>query len=422
MTFDAEPDGATAGPGEAGAFPERPAHTLAPPSPRFSSPAPPAPPAPPPHAAPRRTGGLPPPPPPPRIAEPPPPPVSPYANLPTHHRTVIGGSFDLLTHSAADIRSASLYAGLIVLLTTAPLAILLWRLIVLLTEGGIDLTTFDPETFDGPFLPADEANAVEAAAGPLVFAAIVAFAGIFVAGIDSRAMMASLLGARLAGERLSRRDALRRARATFWRIVGGTMLLAVPTGIAQNLVAELYRGRSSPGLDFAGVAAGLSVAVIAAPFTYILAGIVLGEVGPLVSARRSITLFRVRVGAAIIVALFALAGQFIVLAGLAAGADLVVRGFDALGLGSLDAGLGGVVAVTVILVFAFAIGSLLATVAALEIAPQILMFAALTHVAPGLRTLEQPADPPRLLTAPMIVLVGIGFLCLLSGLAAFSGV
>ena len=345
---------------------------------------------------------------------------SPYADLSTHHRTVVGGAFDLLTKASPDIRSASLYAGLIVLITSTPAIILVLRLVAYLTAAGIDLSVLDPTTLSGPFLTEEEGAVMQAVSGPLVLATYLALGGFVAAAIDSRAMMASILGARLAGRRLTRHDALKRARTTFWRVLAGTFVIGIPVNLAQTSVAELYRGEASLALDFADVAALLTVAVVAAPFTYILAGMVLGDVGPIAAIRRSITLFRARVGAGLIVALFAVAGQFIILAGLAVGADLLVRGFDALDLDLLGGGPGAVVAVVVILVFVFAIGSLLATVAAVEIAPQVLMFAALTHVAPGLERIDERAPAPRILTRPMLVVEAIGLIALVAGLAALA--
>jgi hypothetical protein len=236
-------------------------------------------------------------------------------------------------------------------------------------------------------------------------------------------MMATLLGARLAGRRLSRRDGLRRARMTFWPIIGAGVLIGIPTGTAQTMLAEILRGSATQGVDFPDVAAALVVAIAAAPLVYSVAGIVLGGVGPVVTLGRSITLFRARKQAGLVVALFAFAGQFIVVGGLFAGADLVIRAFEALDLAGLEPGLHALISIVAILVFVFAIGSLIATVSALEIAPQVLMFVALTHVAPGLETVDRPGDVrPRTITGPMVIVLAIGLLALMGGLSAMAEV
>jgi hypothetical protein len=373
---------------------------------------------------PPRSASLPPRPPgaPPPLPAAPAPAASPFSGLPTHHRTVVGGAFDLLTRAAPDIRSASLYAGLVVLLTCAPVAILGWRLLMVLADAGVDLFAIDPTLgYEGPSLPLDAAIAIQEARVWLVLAAVVAGAGLMAASVDSRAIMATVLAGRLAADPVPRREALRRARATFWPIVGASILISIPTGIAQSLVGGLLRGRASTTIDFVDIGAALVVAIAFAPFTYLLAGIVLGRVGPIVSLGRSVTLFKARKLAGLVVALFAFAGQFIVAAGLVAGADLVLRGFAAIQFETLPPALGTAIAIAAILVFAFAVGSLIATVAALEIAPQVLMFVALTHVGPGLQAGDARSERPKILPLPMVVGIGTGLVSLVAGLFALAG-
>ena len=72
-------------------------------------------------------------------------------------------------------------------------------------------------------------------------------------------------------------------------------------------------------------------ALVGAPFAYVLTGIVLGDVEPVESIRRSFRVFRARKGAAVLVALFESLAQLLILLGVSAGLDLVLRVFAGLG-------------------------------------------------------------------------------------------
>ena len=70
-----------------------------------------------------------------------------------------------------------------------------------------------------------------------------------------------------------------------------------------------------------------------------------------------------------------------------------------------------------------AIGSLLVTIAALVAAPQVYVFLKLTGYSAGLDRAHVPTDgrerPPRLVTRPMLVLIGLGALAGLAGVLSF---
>jgi hypothetical protein len=78
----------------------------------------------------------------------------------------------------------------------------------------------------------------------------------------------------------------------------------------------------------------------------------------------------------------------------------------------------------------FALGSLTFTVGALALAPEVVMFTALTHAAPGLDWVRQPAAEPsarlvarppfRWITLPLLATIAIGGVALALGLTALA--
>jgi hypothetical protein len=307
---------------------------------------------------------------------------------------VITAALDVLTSAARDIRTASLYIGLLVLLTCAPIALLFWRF------------TIEPLT------------ATIAAAELSSVASFVALGGIFVATIESRAIAAALIAARLANERFSVREAVQRSRVTFWPLAGALLITNVPLFIAQYLLGEassrIFGGPTEPAV----VLAALVAAVLFAPLVYTVAGVVIGDADPIAAVKRSVGLFRTRTSTAVIVALFDFGAQFLTFFGLAAGLEVVLGALDATGFQGGE-GLGVVVVGMVIAALLFAVGSLTFTVAAIAIAPQVAAFAALTHVAPGLDRLPGVAGF-RWLTRPILVAVAIGALAMFGGMAAMD--
>jgi hypothetical protein len=339
---------------------------------------------------------------------------SPFATLSTHPRSVLGASLDLVTKAATDLRSASLYIGLLVLGTAGPFALLLW--------GSAEVNYFEAAS-----LSDDQARNLEIWLGITGFLAAV---GLIVASIESRGLAAALLGARLQQRRLSVRDGLRRSRMSFWRLVGVTIIVNGPLLIIQGIVgdrlAEAVHGQS----ELSEVSATLISAVIGTPFAYVTAGIVLGDVGAVESARRSIRLFSARRRSALVVSIIGVVAQFITLAALLTAVDVLGRAFLALGLGP-DSGTVGVAAITVVVIaIVFAIGSLTFTVAALALAPEVVMFAALTHAAPGLDSVRPPSELSyaghesrpsfRWFTRPLLATVAMGGVALVLGLATMT--
>ncbi len=339
-------------------------------------------------------------------AGPQPPPVRPVPEailaLPLETRPLIGRALDLLTRQDAGLRPASFYIGLMLLLTTWPLVALLGLQQVMSRPEGELLATF--ARMDGW----------------VTLAALAAILGYVAAGVEARALATAVIGGRVEGRSLSLRQSIAIARRRFWPILGVQVLLGLVSNLAGLFVVWLVDRALGP-VD--AIDAGVSLLVglvIAAPFVYAPAGIVLGEAGPLEAMRRSVGLARARKRLAAAVTLFASLSQLIVVLGIGAGFDIVVRLADGVGIaGSFPEPL--VVPVSAALVFA--IGTLLFLVEAIAAAPAVHAFAALTHYTHGLEVgrrsplIGQRAWDPWI-TPGLAVVGGIALVALLGGVIA----
>ena len=326
-------------------------------------------------------------------------------------RRLIGASFDLLNRSSDEMRRASFYIGLVLLGTVGPLALASWALeVVALHKTNAEMDSI----------------LAGGAAGWLAFLGSIAIAGILVAAIESRTMASALLGGRLIGRPMSVRGSLARSRMSFWRVVVGSFVVAIPVAIAQLVLGAVFEATLGRQTDVSIVSTTLAAALVGAPFAYVLSGIVLGDVDPFEAARRSFRVFRARKVAAALVAVFETAATLLVLLGLSAGLDIAVRIFGALGLGT-NSGPAGLVLMTLgIMAGVFALGTLIYTAYAIAVAPQIVMFVGLTRATFGLDHVRPGGDRDpatvrpgrrrfRWLTIPML----IGFAGGLIGLGAF---
>jgi hypothetical protein len=172
---------------------------------------------------------------------------------------------------------------------------------------------------------------------------------------------------------------------------------------------------------------------VGAPFAYVLAGIVLGDVDPLESVRRSFRLFRARRVAAFVVVTFETIAALLIFLGATTGLDIALRLLDAMGLG-FDSGPAGLALVTGgIVVGIFAFGTLVFTVVGITVAPQVVMFVGLTHATIGLDPVRSGgADDPdapvrpgrprfRMWTRPLLTGFFIGGLLLAVVVVALTG-
>lgn len=331
-------------------------------------------------------------------------------------RGLLGAAFDLLLRSSPEMRRASFYVGAIVLGTVGPLAIGSWGVVV----AGLGRSDGEMETLFA-----------EAAGGPFVILAAVALAGLLVATVESRTMAATILGGTMAGRPVSTRRALARSRRTFWRAVVASLLVGVVLTVAQSGL-DLVVGPALAGAEEATLLTStLLTALIGAPFAYLLAGVVLGDVDPFEALRRSFRMYGVRRMAAVIIVVFETFAALLILFGIGAGLDLVLRLFDTLGIGPEADAAGLAVATAGIVAIVFAFGTLLFTVMAVTVAPQIVMFLGLTHATFGLDRVEAggPDDPDlapparrrfRWFTLPMVAAFIVSAVALAAMLAAYG--
>lgn len=324
----------------------------------------------------------PPPPPPAQPVEPAPPPAAPPPDIPlVSARQLLAASFDLLGRSRSDMRRASFYIGLIVLGTVGPFALATWGLLVIDMEQTFSI--FGQEFGEG------FGTAAEAWYDCLL---ILALLGFVVATVESRMLAMTVLAGHMVQRPVSTRRALARSRRVFWSAIVASLIAAIPVALVQGLVSELI-GTTPDTIEATSVITSTVVtALIGGPFAYLLAGVVLGGVGPFESLRRSFRVFRARKLAAAIIVVFETITALLVLFGLEAGLDVVLRLFEGLGLGP-QAGPVGLAATTVgVVVVTFAFGTLLFTVMAITVAPQVVMFLGLTRATIGL-DLVRPGGP-----------------------------
>ena len=339
----------------------------------------------------------------------PPPEPSPFSSISLSARRLVAGSFDLMASAQRDLRNMSFYIGFVALVTIAPLAALLWAMVV---RFGID-------EFSAGELQRLGQQAQPAAAW-LLLALFVAFAGFFVVSIESQTTTIAVLGSRLQGRPLTVSGALLVARRRFWRVVGAGFLVGILSSIAQAIVEAIVEPLTGGQPEVTLIVDLVTALLVQAPFVYAVAGIVLGEVGVIESLRRSTRLFRARPGLAVTIALFGVATQFLLLFGVGAGLDLVIRIAQPFGLGTGGIAIFLGTVLSALLTFAF--GTLVFTAAALAAAPQVLGFVGLTHYVGGLdagRASYEPQHPWQPFVGwGLAIAIVIGLVSLLMGIVA----
>ncbi|HYN69229.1 MAG TPA: hypothetical protein VEX41_03350 [Candidatus Eisenbacteria bacterium] len=306
--------------------------------------------------------------------------VAPAYDLPTA-RQVVGRGLQLAFEASSELRRASLYVGLLLFVLAGPALIVLVADLPRLTDFPFE----NPADFDP-----QRATEFTSIFGSLTVLAIIAFVGFVAISIDGTIMAVTILAGRAVGRRVTLRHALIRARQVFWRYLFAAIVVAIIGQLASSLVNELSaaaRDEASSGADLLAVFAGT---IATAPFGYVAAGIILGDVDSATALRRSVTLARARPRLAAVVATFAFVAGVLQLFGIGAAADAAGRiiAFQHL---SIDPTSGNVlVALPVIAAALIALGSLGLTVAAVVAAPQVVAFLGLTHYAAGLDRAQPP--------------------------------
>jgi hypothetical protein len=344
----------------------------------------------------------------------PPPVTEAVLAIPLGTRRLVSTALDLLTRTDSGLRSASFYIGFMLLLTVGP-ALALFVAILLTVGDGAFGPIFDP-TYDPTLVPLAEPPG--AWAGWLSLAALPAFLGYMAASVDARILATAVIGGRAEGRPLRLRESIALVRRRFWSVLGAEIVVGVLTFVATLLVSFAVAIAIGPvdALDYGiQVLVGL---VVGAPFVYVTAGIVLGEVGVGEAIRRSIGLVRARKALAVVVTLFGILSQLIVVLGLGAGLDTVIR--FAIGTG-LDQTFPPALGVLVTAAFTFALGTLVFLVEAIAAAPAVHAFAALTHYTRGLDLGRREPLPVRrpwqpYLTVGLAVTTAVALVALLGGI------
>ena len=323
--------------------------------------------------------------------------------LPLGTRQLVGAALDLLTRPDSGLRSASFYLGLLVLVTVAPIVML----------GGL-AATLGLELFD-PFAPSP-------LDGPLVAATFLALGGYFAAGIESRALATAVIGGPAVGRPLRLPESIAVARRRFWRVLVASLVVGFTT-VAIATAIQLPIGFALGNVQEINYGVSLIVGtLVGAPFVYVAAGIVLGEVGAFEAIQRSMRLAFARKRLALVVALFGILSQFIVLFGISIGADVVVRLLDGTGVAeAFPPAL--VIPLAAALVFAF--GTLLFLVEAITAAPAVYAFEALTLYTHGLKDgRDRPAGGATIfspwLTPGLALAAVVGVLVVVGGIAGLA--
>jgi len=355
--------------------------------------------------------------------------------LPGTAGRILAASFDLLVACRIELRRGSLYLGLILLLTVAPLVLLIWGIAVSGEDLGLNLE--DPQSFSEAL-----ATQLSQVAGAIMVTGLVATAGLVVTAVEGQAVAIALLASRAADRPLSLRAAVMRSRAVFWRLVRGGLLVGIPLGMVE-IAVELLLGADGQGAQAAQLVATAVRTLAGVPFAYVATGIVIGDVGALEAVRRSVRLASTRRRIALMVAIFAALAQYLLLFGLDAGGDLIVRVAQPLGLDPRNGPLAVIAVAALASVFILALGTLQFTVLAIATAPQVAAFLSLTRYTGGLdraQLAETTAVPPpvpavgpdgrpsywnvpaaprpfRWLTRPLLAGIAVALLAMVAGVA-----
>ena len=195
---------------------------------------------------------------------------------------VLTGAFDLVTQARIPVRNASLYVGLLGLLSMGP------ALIAIVADPGFDVEAFVPGQGVGR-------QGIDIAALYLLF---------FALALESQIIGLAIVGGARTGRPLRLSEGLRRSRTVFWRMFRATAILAVLEFVLNQLILVAATSIFGSDTDVPTVGTSLLVGVILAPFVYVAVGIVLGDVGSIESIRRSVRLARARFRLALVLSLF----------------------------------------------------------------------------------------------------------------------
>ena len=253
-------------------------------------------------------------------------------------------------------------------------------------------------------------------------ALVVAVFGSFAVLIEGQILVTAVLGAVATGRRLVLRDGLRLSRRVFWPVLGAAILVGLAGVVAEFLIELIVQPRTVPAVQASLIAQIIASAIVTAPIAFWMAGIVIGGVGPIETLKRSVRIASARWRLALLVASAGSVLAIIQLFAFSAGFDILARLSQALGLDVEGAPTNALLTGAITVAAVVAASSLLVTIAALVAAPQVYVFVRMTGYSAGLDRAFPGADPigppTRIVTRPMLALIGFGVFLAVLGLMA----
>jgi hypothetical protein len=329
---------------------------------------------------------------------------------------IVSRGLDLNVAASAEVRRASLYVGLLWLLSVGPIAAVLWAFsaqrggfewVQQLASGSSSMFVLDPGFV-------------------LVFLVVMVLgsACLISVSVDAQLLATILIGARATGRQFDLRSALALARLRYWRLVRASLLIGLILVIPRFVINQVLTNGRPAGTEAQSLIATAIDILVSTPFAYVAAGIVLGAVGAREAVRRSWRLARVRWRLALLIGIVNTAVSYIAGFAVGAGGDILARLGVAFGLGSTMGPAQVVVLAAIVAIAIVSIGSLVMTIGALTAGPQIVAFLGLTGYSNGLDALKDPEQlittpgDTRLISMPMLVALvvnaGVAFLAVLS--------
>jgi len=299
----------------------------------------------------------------------------------------IGRGLDLNVAASSILRRASLYTGLVTLLAAGPPIAAAWAFSI--QQGGLDWLQELMATGVSPVLRTGSAFAS--------FASIAFFLGggcLVAIWLDAQLLALTFIGGQATGRTFSLRGALAIARSRFWRLVRASLLIALIQIVPRTLLQALLTGQTVGSETQVPIVTTVDL-LLAAPFAYFGAGIVLGDVGAREAIRRSWRLAQARWRLAFVVAIVTTAVSYLAAFALGAGLDILLRLGGAVGLDGTIGPSQSVVLAVILVLAVVSVGSLIMTIDGLTVGPQVVAFLGLTGFSSGLDVPTNPLEPPR---------------------------
>ena len=309
---------------------------------------------------------------------------------------IVSRGLDLNVAASGEIRRASLYTGLLTLLSLGPIAAVLWAFSA--RQGGLEWLQRLARGLPTEFVP------IGSGFGEL-FAVILllGFSCVIAVAVDAQLLATVLIGARATGRQFHLGAALALARHRYWRYVRASALIGLILLIPRFLVNQVVMNGRPVGTEAQALFVSALDILVSTPFAYVAAGIVLGGVAARESIRRSWRLAQARWRLALLIGIVNTAVTYLAGFAVGAGGDILVRLGTAFGVGGAMGPVQVAFLAATVVIAIVSIGSLKMTIGALTVAPQIVAFLGLTGYSKGLDALQDPTDPeaaPR--EAPLI--------------------